>query len=390
MLHRIARRGGNLTMRALLAPFPLPGHLTPFLALGQALRRRKHEVWLYTEASSEAAVKAAGCSVLISPTEGAARLGQDQVTQPDMVSWAEAVATRTVVHLAATLQSQPVDVLVVDEMNLGAVLVAQASGTPWVSVPTSPALRNPQFHDWPSMIPTEALRAALGLSVDARSSLQQGLSPQRALLPWTAEFDLGQPAPGDAHVGPLVWDAPSDEESAFEVLVSISTSPQAQVRTAVLQFLQQALAALEELPYRALLTVGDLVLPPRVLPGHVEVRRHVEHGPLMKGLRLFVHHGGWGSIGRCLRQGMPMLIVPFERDQPVNAFWCERLGLASVLPPQSSGEAIRHHMRAVLDPASPQRRAVQAHRARYADVAPAELACAHLERLVETPGATPA
>jgi UDP:flavonoid glycosyltransferase YjiC (YdhE family) len=371
-------------MRVLLAPFALPGHLSPFLALGQALRRREHDVWLYTEPSSEDAVTAAGCSIINSATEGVARAGQQQGTQPDMVDWAAALAHRTLVHLAATLDAHPVDVLVIDEMNLGAALVAQASGRPWISLPTSPALRNPQFHDWPSMIPTAALRAALGLSADARSSLDQGRSPRCSLLPWTAEFDVGHPASSDAHVGPLLWDAPSCERSAFEILISISTSPHAHLRQALMRFLQRALAALAALPYRALLTVGDLALPPGALPAHIEVRRHVEHGPLMKRLRLFIHHGGWGSIGRCLRGGVPMLIVPFERDQPANAFRCERLGLASVLPHHSASDTLGRHIRALLEPASPQRRAIQSHAARHASAAPADLACAHLERVMET------
>jgi UDP:flavonoid glycosyltransferase YjiC (YdhE family) len=374
-------------MRVLLAPFPLPGHLSPFLALGQALRRREHDVWLYTAASSGAIVKAASCSIMVSPTEGAARIGQEQGTQADMVDWAEAVAHRTVVHLAATLEAHPVDVLVIDEMHLGAALVAQASGKPWLSLPTSPALRNPQFHDWPSMIPTAALRAALGLPTDARSSLHHGRSPHGSLLPWTAEFDIADPGASDAHVGPLLWDAASSERSAFEILISISTSPHAQLRQALLRFLQQALAALEDLPYRALLTVGDMALPSRALPAHVEVRSHVEHGPLMSRLRLFIHHGGWGSIGRCLRAGVPMLIVPFERDQPANALRCERLGLASVLPHRSSSDTLRRHMRALLEPASPQRRAIQSHAAQYAGWAPAERAGAYLERRIETSGA---
>jgi len=369
-------------MRVLLAPFALPGHLSPFLTLGEALRRRKHDVWLYTDVSSAAAVEAAGCSILASPTEGSARVGQDQVTLAAMVTWAEAVATKTLGHLAATLAAHPVDVLVIDEMNLGAALVAQASGTPWVSVPTSPVLRAPRFHDWPSMVPTAELRAAVGLSADARSSLHQGQSPRGALLPWTPEFDIAAPGAGDVHVGPLLWDAPSSDGVACEILVSISTSPHAHLRKLLRTFLEHALAALAELPHRALLTVGDTVLAPRTVPSHVEVRGHVEHGPLMKGLKLFVHHGGWGSIGRCLRAGVPMLVVPFERDQPVNAFHCERLGLASVLSHQSASDTLRHQMRALLDPASPQRRAIQAYAERYAAVSPADTAAAHLERLM--------
>jgi UDP:flavonoid glycosyltransferase YjiC (YdhE family) len=232
------------------------------------------------------------------------------------------------------------------------------------------------------MIPTQALRAALGLVADARNSLHQGISPRGALLPWTAEFDAGRAAPGEVHVGPLLWDAASSDRCTFEVLVSISTSPHAQLRQALLRFLEHALAALADLPHRAVLTVGDMVLPPGAVPAHVEVRGHVEHGPLMNGLKLFVHHGGWGSIGRCLRAGVPMLIVPFERDQPANAFRCERLGLASVVPHRSSSDALRDHMRALLDPASPQRRAIQSYSARYAGVSPADIACAQLERVM--------
>lgn len=375
-------------MRVLLAPFASPGHASPFLALGEALRRRKHDVWVYTDMSSTAAVEAAGCALLASPTDGAARLGQDQVTQAAMVVWAEGIATKLIPHFAATLHAHPVDVLVIDEMNLGAALVAEASGIPWVSLPTSPVLRASRLHDWHSMIPTVALRAAAGLSADARNSLHQGQSKLAALLPWTPEFDIAPPAPTDVHVGPLLWDAPSSAGVACEILVSISTSPQVHLRKLLRTFLQHALAALSELPQRVLLTVGDPVLAPRTVPPNVDVRSHVAHGPLMSGLGLFVHHGGWGSIGRCLRAGVPMLIVPFERDQPVNAFHCERLGLASVLSHQSGSDTLRHQMCALLEPASPQRRAIQAHAARYAGASPPETACVHLERLMAISGTT--
>ncbi|KAI8373522.1 hypothetical protein EDC96DRAFT_498624 [Choanephora cucurbitarum] len=45
---------------------------------------------------------------------------------------------------------------------------------------------------------------------------------------------------------------------------------------------------------------------------------------LHPSVRLFVSHGGFGSISESVFAGKPMLLFPFFGDQPTNAFWLEQ------------------------------------------------------------------
>jgi rhamnosyltransferase subunit B len=47
---------------------------------------------------------------------------------------------------------------------------------------------------------------------------------------------------------------------------------------------------------------------------------------LLPHARLFVHHGGVGSMAEAFRAGVPQIVVPTAHDQPDNAAHLERLG----------------------------------------------------------------
>jgi UDP:flavonoid glycosyltransferase YjiC (YdhE family) len=48
-------------------------------------------------------------------------------------------------------------------------------------------------------------------------------------------------------------------------------------------------------------------------------------------VRAIVTHGGWGTVGRALRHGVPALIVPLFGDQPSIAAQAVAAGLAHSL-----------------------------------------------------------
>ncbi len=51
-------------------------------------------------------------------------------------------------------------------------------------------------------------------------------------------------------------------------------------------------------------------------------------------------HGGLGSIGAALTFGVPIVCVPEDRDQPVNAAMVARLGVGQSLDTDASPAAI--------------------------------------------------
>jgi UDP:flavonoid glycosyltransferase YjiC (YdhE family) len=57
--------------------------------------------------------------------------------------------------------------------------------------------------------------------------------------------------------------------------------------------------------------VGEL---PRA--GNVRVERFVPHGPVLERAAAVVCHGGMGIVQKSLAAGVPVVAVPFGRDQP--------------------------------------------------------------------------
>ena len=68
-------------------------------------------------------------------------------------------------------------------------------------------------------------------------------------------------------------------------------------------------------PYRVVVTMpaGTADLGP--LPANVRVEQFVPHGPLLERAAIAVTHGGMGATQKALAAGVPVVVVPFGRDQ---------------------------------------------------------------------------
>lgn len=95
-------------------------------------------------------------------------------------------------------------------------------------------------------------------------------------------------------------------------------------------FYMEGAAAAQQLGYRAILLMGQGVhgLPLQHLPEGVLAIDYAPHSELFPRAAVIVHHGGVGTTGQALRSGRPMLIVPYAHDQPDNAARLVRLGVA--------------------------------------------------------------
>jgi UDP-glucoronosyl and UDP-glucosyl transferase len=69
------------------------------------------------------------------------------------------------------------------------------------------------------------------------------------------------------------------------------------------------------------------------LPGNVDVRRYVPHGPLLDRAAIMITHSGHGSVMAAFAHGMPLLCVPFARDQRDVALRAVATGAAVRLRP---------------------------------------------------------
>jgi MGT family glycosyltransferase len=162
-----------------------------------------------------------------------------------------------------------------------------------------------------------------------------------------SEFDF-QPSQFASHhhyVGFLLWEA-LDELPEFVdqpgdpwALVTLSTAP--------LTLAHSALQALAEQPVRTLLTVPGGNYPEGLeeIPDNVTLTGFVPHTPVLERSSIVISHAGHGLVSKALVHGVPMVLLPWDRDQPGVAARAERLGVARVVPrpdvsPDTVGQAV--------------------------------------------------
>ena len=69
--------------------------------------------------------------------------------------------------------------------------------------------------------------------------------------------------------------------------------------------------------HRLAVTVGLGHLPEELapIPANSHVEQYIPHSAVLGKSRLFVSHAGHGSVMKSLLYGVPMVLVPWSRDQ---------------------------------------------------------------------------
>jgi UDP:flavonoid glycosyltransferase YjiC (YdhE family) len=200
------------------------------------------------------------------------------------------------------------------------------------------------------------------------------------------EFDV-QPRqlPRNHHyVGFLLWEPQMEIAEFFQEPGSpwalITLSSVRQEEEVILA--RSALQALRGRPVRTLLTQPDKDLGHELgaLPDNATVAGFVPHTPVLKKSAIVISHAGHGIVSKALRYGVPMVLLPWDRDQPGVAARAERLGVAHVVPrAQANPEEVKRAVTAVFD--DPRyRQAAAYHSDRLAKVDSVADACRLLEQ----------
>ena len=71
------------------------------------------------------------------------------------------------------------------------------------------------------------------------------------------------------------------------------------------------------------------------IPANARVEQYIPHSAILGNSSLMVSHAGHGSVMKALRFGVPMVLVPWSRDQFGVAARAEALGAALVVPKES-------------------------------------------------------
>jgi UDP:flavonoid glycosyltransferase YjiC (YdhE family) len=284
--------------------------------------------------------------------------------------------------LLAMLREQPADLIVCNELLLGAMLAGEKAGVPVVSFsaniwpyptradlpPFGPGFRpgSKDWHtrrdafarDWTFSLYDAGLpalngaRAALGLPPLAHV-LDQLRMLRLSLLATARAFDFGLehvPEPF-AYAGPLLETPPwagrwqPARPGLPHVLISFSTTQMGQ-RGA----LRRCIAALRGLPLRGVLTLGPAVAPESLPPSdQIEILRGAAHDDILPHCAAAIVQGGHGSVIRPLLHGVPLLCLPLGRDNADNAARVAQAGAGLARGGHSPAWRIRGALRALLE-----------------------------------------
>lgn len=312
--------------RILLVPFGSPGHTTPFRALGAALARRGHDVLLY------------GTDGTITPT----RWRPAGPVPAELVAAADAAALFRFMFFGSVLdmthdvldatRRHDVDLVVGDVFMPGAGLAAELAGLPWVSVSTTAVPAADSYRSYldphaAANFDATTTRAALGLPPAPGENLLGRLSPMLHLIPTTPAFAGPVDLPASAAlVGPFVRTARIRTAKTSTVAVTATTNSATVLAGRTFardRYLATTVRALADLPIRAVLTASYA----GGLPPNVERRGPAPHDDLFDTVDAVVCHAGWGTVGRALMRGLPLVLVPMVGDQFYIAGRCAELGV---------------------------------------------------------------
>ena len=351
-----------------------------------ALREAGHDVVVQTLPEERQVVLAAGlehrpiapevCTLTLADYAGSNPLAQLRRT---LDCWSQR-APYEIADLRQSVAELAPDLLVVDANCWGAAAFAEGRPGPWamflpyvlpVPSPQTPAFgpgfappRNAldRLRDrvvWavqrraakPAVKRLNTLRADLG--VPTLRSVSDVYQRADSLIYLTAEpFEYPrQEWPRGVHqVGPGLWAPPGEAPGWLadlphpRVLVSIST--EFQDDSAIID---AALAGLAGEPGSVIVTsaavdpdqfrspgstVPGLPSPGLAAPGgNVRIERFLPHAAVVPQVDVVVTHGGMGTVQRALAAGVPLVVVPWGRDQAETARRVLRCGAGPVVRP---------------------------------------------------------
>lgn len=334
---------------------PAKGHLYPVVDTLVELQERGHEIFLRTLPNEVERMRALGFNA--TPHE-------DREDNKELHDW-DAPSGFAALQMAFSqladripydfdefdffiAETKP-DVLLCDISSFGAQLAAERSGLPW-------AVWSPTFLPYPSKvappygvgmgIPTTAaekakaavLRRAIPQVWDMQLKkrvnghrVARGAEPVNSaldlldipqlIISYTAEpFEYAHPDwPNHiVEVGPGLWSPAAspdivDPTEGVEdpiVLVTLSTEFQNDIKLA-----QAALDALDGTGMHVIVTTGAID-PALLRPNsNCTIVRMGDHAKILDKAALLIGHGGMGVTQKALVRGVPMVIVPFARDQ---------------------------------------------------------------------------
>ncbi len=371
------------------------GDAPPVLTLASALQRRGHTISVLCDAKTVEVVASAGLRPIALPDEFEQGRHVDPrwliqlqergetltaETPNPLTIWAELCAPR----VRTTVEELKPDLLLSSLFCCSlAKLLAKELGVPWCFVNPSFYFGNDADRGWEEDF--------VGLAAGWFRYVLLPHCEQAGLILHATDSEFDPPPPGipDHHhyVGPLNWEPLYQEDGSFLeapgapwALISLSTVPMG----GEIAIARSALRALAREPVRTLLTLAPDY--PRdelgALPANAMVTEFVPHDRVLNDTALIVSHAGHGIVMKGLQFGVPMVLVPWARDQFGVAARAEALGVAAVVRRENcSDEKVAAAVERVLDERRYRQKVSEVSR-RLRQEDPEECACGHIEALL--------
>jgi rhamnosyltransferase subunit B len=379
-------------MHVVLFPVGSAGDVHPFLAIGQALVARGHQVEMLASPVFQSRVEAAGIEFV---PLGSVADYESAVAQADLwharrgfaVIWAELLPRLMPAYDALRMRLQPGrSVMAGGSLAYPMRLLQETHGVPAATVHLSPACilsgsappRLPGLFDlgrWPAswvrafygwterhrldplLAPgLDKVRGRLGLPPVRQIFSHWGHSPDRVICAWPSWFAPPQAdwPPRSVTVGFPRWPAPpgSAWDAELETFLGAAGAPVGFTPGSAMAhgrvFFERALDACGALGLRAVLVSPYRDQWPQPLPPWAMAIPYAPFERLVPRLRALVHHGGIGTSAQCLAAGVPQGVLPFAHDQFDNAQRLVRSGVARSWAPTAPRRVWRHELRSLV------------------------------------------
>ncbi|MCH1881973.1 glycosyltransferase [Agrococcus sp. ARC_14] len=364
---------------------PSLGHVLPFAGVLLELQRRGHRIRLRTLASEVGRMRGLGFDAdAVDPTVSAVEF--DDWRARRMLDAYRRMCEifcergrREGPDLRSLIDASQPDLVLTDVNTWGAAAVAEGCGLPWVSLATyPPAMRS---HGCPPYGP--GLPPATGPAGRARDAIitrtiydpamrtttpmLNAMRADVAGLPPIADYDAmvrrapltlvttAEPleyrhddwAPDLQLVGPTTWEPPAAPPTWLAeiegpiVLVATATDYQGDtdiVRTALLALADEPVTVVATMAHGARLGIP--------VPPNARIERFVPHSQLLVRASVAITHGGLGVTQQALSHGVPVVAVPYGRDQLEVAARVQHAGAGLRLPrSRLTPERLRHAVR---------------------------------------------
>ena len=357
-------------MKVLCYTSPARGELFPAVPILLELQRRGHDVVVRTIRAEVPRLRGLGLKADGVNAEIEAIEMDDYRARTSQASLKRAVAVFAkraridVPEVRTLIVEERPDVVLMDSNAWGASAAAEASGLPWVTLqnfPTPlPSDDVPPFG--PGLKPiggqigrvrNRILRPVV-LGVLERTLLPPlnstrllaGATPVRGAHdlytrpPLTlyststaCEYQRRDWPSSFCFIGPLTWDPPTASpawlDSLQRPIVLVTTSSEFQDDGALVE---TALAGLSEEELDVVATLPAGVSSRLDVPGNAHVAQFVPHSRVLPKTVVAITHGGMGATQKALAAGVPVVVVPWGRDQAEVGRRAEATGSGLVLP----------------------------------------------------------